>query len=398
MGLFDPKPGNLLYVPSLMYNKIFGGKGPTPSSMIKAPSAPQISIGGGNAARIGGVIGKSYPGSANDQALAKLQQLREALLSQSQGMSSGDMLSQASMSAGLQYDPQIAQIQALMNNAKKTTKEQQGVVKSTYEDLANSYKGDVKHAKKIAADAHHQETAQLQDLKNGLKNDYADSMSMLRDKMSQLGIESAAPDVLPDLAGDLTNYTSRADKESADYQRAISQREAGDTSYFTKGAPIARMAGAEGSAKLSEALQQYLFQQQGQMGQLQAQRQLAIQSAMGQMQQDQAGIQSDVWSRLKDISKQEQSLLKPKTFGSGLSGASNYLTEQFTNNPYDRQFGVGEASRYLGILQSLIGNMGGEQFRLSPEQMVNRAAQYAKKAGISERILTRAMLTYLGKG
>lgn len=396
---FNPSPTNPLYGPSALLKRLFGGSSATPSSMISAPVAQPINaIGGVGAGASLGRLGPMAGMTPDQQALAKLQQLREQLLSQSQGMSMGDMQSQAGMSAGLQFDPQIAQIEALMNRAKKETKNQQGVVKGTYEDLAKSYSGDIKRSKATAAEAREIEQAQLQDMKNQLKDDYADSMSMVRDKLSQLGIEEAGPDALTGLAEDVGQYSAMATRESGDAQRAINTREQGDVEYYSKGAPVARMAGAEGVQQLSKALQDYLFQQQGQLGQLQAQKQLSYMSALNQMQNQQASLQSDVWSRLKDISSQEQKLLKPKAFGSGLSGASNYLTEQFTNDPYDRKFGAGEAKRYLGALQTIVTSLGGTNMRMSPEQMIAKAAQYARTNGISERILTRAMMTYLGKG
>lgn len=378
---------------NMLYAKLFGGQG-TPSSRIQAPTAPSIT---GPTTYAYTNLDANKP-TADQEALQRLQQLRSALLQQSASLGNmGQMSSQASISANLQYDPQIAQIQSLMAQAKKTTRGQQRLVTSTYNDLAKMSKVDVADAKKEAAAASEGEKARLADLKTNIKSDYMTSMNSLRDELQQLGIQAAGGDAMGDLSGDMALYQRLGSQESAAEQQAINTREQGDISYFSKQAPIARMAGAEQVGQLSQALQQYLFQQQGQLGQLQAQKQLAYQSAMNQLQGQVSSQQNDIWNKLQQLSRQEKSLTTPKKFGQGLTGASDYLTQQFSSG-YDSQFGLGEAKRYLGVLQGLITSAGSQPYRLTPEQLVNQAAVYARQHGISERILTRAMLTYLGKG
>lgn len=377
------------------FRNLFGGGG-TPSSKITAPQAPVIGQTSYAFTDLDALRGKPKLTVAEAQ-LAKIQQLRKELLAQSgTGPNFSGLSGQASAAASLQFDPQMDAIRNLMSRATKQTRTGQKHVQGTYEDLAKSYTGDIKEARKIAAASREQEKALLADLRGNLKEDYTDSMNSLKETLSSLGIEEAGGEVMGDLAKDLATYQRVSSQESGNRQAAINELERGDIQYSQRGAPVARMAGAEGVQGLESKLQDFLFEQQGKLGQLQSQKQLSYLASLNELQQQAQSAyqrtQNDVWSKLKDLDRMEKDATTPKAYGRGLSGASNYLTDQFTNNKYDRNFGIGEASRYLGILQGLL-NTG-----VRDSELVARAAQEARTRGISERILTRAALAYLGRG
>lgn len=391
-GLPNPVAG-MDWLGRLMNNLVHGGS----SSRVTAPAAP--TIGQGQTAYHSTVLGPK-PKTPQQQMNDKLAALR-ALAAQSGNIgmpSAGSMSTQAANAAALTYDPQIAALKRAMGLAKDTTATQQKLAKSTYSDLAGTYKADVNTAKKDAQYFRELEKARAQDYKSEIKNNYTDSMHNITSQLEQLGIQSAGGEVLGDLQHDMATYQSLGAQDTATQQGAINERAAGDTQYYRKGATVANLAGAEQVSQLGTTLQRYLLEQQGKMGQLEAQKQLAYQSSLTSIQNSAAkaynSAQNDSWNKLLQISKLEQSNNATKKFGNGLTGASNYLAEQFTNS----QWGPNEGKRYLGILQGLINQIGSRGQQLTPEQMMYESVQAANRQGISPSVLQRAMAAYLGKG
>jgi len=392
--------------PSLFQNKsVARNKYVAPTASVSAPTS--AGLGDQAAAALGPVIAmlnkRAQPQASTPSQSDLIDQLMQmALKSGGGGMASMAQLQQQARSAAAStYDPQIAAIQNLMAQARTDTRNQQGVVKSTYKDLAGTYAGDVKVTKADAKMMREQEKARASDQTDAIKDSYADSMQMITDQLNQLGIQQAGQDILPQLATDMGQNTMQAANESATQTGAINTREGGDLSYYNSGANVANLAGAEGVQGLSQALQKYLFQQQGEIGSLQTQKANAYQSALQQLQQQAAQqasqAQNDTWDRLLQIAKLKQDSSKTQTadkFGLGFSGASQYLTQQFNES----QWGPQEGQRYLGILQGLIANLGSQGRQYNDEQMMNEAVMEANRRGISPSVLQRAMAAYLGKG
>lgn len=316
-----------------------------------------------------------------------------------------DLLKTSQQTAGATFDPQIAAMQALISTAKTTGKKSRADVKDIYKDLADSYSKDISNTKSNFNYNRENETARLQDYQNNLRNNYGASMDSLTDTFKQLGIEAAAPDVMPELAQDQGDFSNMAARDSAEEQKALNQMESGELAYYTKGPNLANQESANVQSELVKQLQAFLLQQNSGLQQLQAQKTLAQQSALGELQKQQSGIQDDAWKRLLDSGRfmmdyqKTQAQLnkpaagaKPQTFAKGLKGASQIMTDLL---------GKGAGKVYNAFQDMLLS----PEFRpatgqLDPNQAAYIAVEKGRKLGLSQAELTALMqgvFAYYGK-
>lgn len=357
----------------------------TVQNMFGQPKATSKNVGGA--------------GSSMDQLMKQL------MASMGGGYSAPSMSSlsaSARQSVDLQFDPQIAAINRAMQRAKTNAAYSQQAVGKLFQGLAASYKGDIKDTKKIFSGAKEQEKARLADYTEQTKSNYQDSMDSLTDSFKKLGIEAAAGESTTGaLAKDEASNLQRGTTESAAEQQALGTQETGDLSYWQKGAGTAKLEGTQRQSDIAQALNQYLQDQGASLEQLKASREVAYQQTLAKLQaqvQQQAAQQSnETWSRLMQLGKFQmevgrynQSMNKQKAYGKGLTGASNYLYDQFVNS----QWGAGEGQRYSGILQGIILGLPPG---ISPEQAASAAANEARRRGLSATVMSRAMLAYFGR-
>jgi hypothetical protein len=346
---------------------------------------------------------KSVGGPGSDMDLL----MRQLMSSLGQGYSAPSESSlelQARQSANMQFDPQIAAINRAMARARQNAAYSGTAIGKLFQGLAESYKGDKKDTKQIFKNAKEEEKARLNDYTEATKANYQDSMNSLTESFKKLGIEAAAGDSTTGaLAKDEAFNLQRATTDSATEQQALNTQQTGDLSYWEKGMGTAQMEGTQRRADLQMALSQYLQDQGSNLEDLKAQEEITYQNNLARLQQEvqqQAAQQSnETWSRLMqlgrfqmDVNKYNQSMANAgnKSFGKGLTGASNYLYEQFRNS----QWGPGEGERYNSVLQGIILSLPPG---ITPEQAASTAAEEANRRGLSASVMSRAMLAYYGR-
>lgn len=323
-------------------SRTFGGTSSTPNPVQSQINPPARRLGEGfesnaeRAMRLGTVGLPPTPGKTGQDPFDLFQQLFQSQLA---GLGQGQVpLAQLQAAARQQasvFDPQITALQALMSQAKSSGKSARAEIGDIYTKLADSYKGDIATARKEFATSKEQERAMLAEYQGQLRNNYGSSMDALTEEFQKLGIEAAAPDVMPELAADQGNWADIASRESAADMQALQQMEQGDVQYYTKGAPLARQEGAQVQSELVKQLEAFLTQQRGNLGQIQAQKQNAYMAALSDLQKQQQGVQDDQWNRLLqsgnfmlDYRKQlaaEQKAGTTKVPTKGLKGASQVI-------------------------------------------------------------------------
>jgi len=382
-------------------------------------SAPSGGGGGGSGAGLGqfgfNVLNnalaatKPRPTSTNvGGAGSALNNLMQQLLASMGG--GGSLPSEASLeqqarnTVNLQYNSQISALQRSLGLARSNAATSNQAIGKLYQGLAQSYEGDKKDTKKLFSDAQAQEKALLSDYTNTVKSNYQDSMNSLTESFKKLGIEQAAG---ASTTGALTKQEAqdlqRQTQESQGNKTVLSKQELADMRYWETGKGTAQMEGTQRQSDITAALNQLTNQTQGQIQDLIAQREIAYQSALSQLQakvQEQAAAQSNqTWSRLMQlgnfemaVGKYNQSMNQQSTqgFGKGLTGATNYLYQQFVNS----QWGAGEGQRYDSILQGLVLQLPAGT---TAEQAAKLAADEANRRGMSPSVMARAMLAYYGK-
>lgn len=319
--------------------------------------------------------------------------------------SMSSLQSQANAGVGMQFDPQIGALKRAMSSARSNAAYSQQAVGKLFSGLATSYKADKKDTTKLFKKSKEDEYARLEQYKNNVKDNYKDSMQSLTDSFAQLGIQAAAGDSTTGaLARGQADRLQAAEEDTNIEQSALNQEERGEQVYWQKGMGTAKMEGTQRQADLQQTLSAYLMDSQGKLADLEAQKKIAYQGALAKLQQEvaqQAAAQSDkTWSQLLQLGNFQMSVgkynqsMQPKAastaIGKGLTGANNYLVQQFQNS----QWGPGEADRYSSVLQGLILQIPSGT---SPEEAANFAAAEANRRGISPSVLSRAMLAYYGK-
>lgn len=365
------------------------------------------SIAGQLAAQFGASFAKPKPpknvGGQGSDMDALMKKLIASMGGGYAAPSESSLEAQARQVAGLQFDPQIAAINRAMGRAKTNAAYSNVAIGKLFKGLSQSYGADKKETKGLFKHAKEEEKARLADYTEQTKANYQDSMNSLTESFKHLGIEAAAGEsttgaIVKDEASNLQRGTT----ESSAEQKALGTQETGDLSYWEKGMGTAQMEGTQRQADLQTMLNQYMQEQTGQQESLKAQKQLTYQNALAKLQQEvqsQAAKQSDAtWDRLMQLGKFQMEVGRynksmagqDKAFGKGLTGASNYLHDQFVNS----QWGAGEGERYNSVIQGMILNLPPG---ISAEQAASAAANEARRRGMSATVMSRAMLAYYGK-
>lgn len=373
-------------------------------------------LGGGGSNRIGSSVGSgaanfgigflspTAPTSSNvGKQGSSLDELFKQLLSSAAGgyslPSQQSLEMQARTEADMAYNPQIAALRRAMSQAKSNAGYSKAAVGKLFQGLASSYEEDKKATKALFKSSKENEKALYKEYSDNVKDNYKESMDSLAETYKKLGIEAAAGE---STTGKLAqeeafNLQQEATKSTAE-QRALSQEQTGEMKYWQEGIGTAKMEGTQRQSDIDMALNALLNEKSGQIADLEAQRQLAYQNMIAKLQAsvaEQAAKQSQqTWSNLMELARFQQSQQRSASssagFGKGLTGANKYLYEQFVNS----QWGPSEAERYSGILQGIILNLPPG---MSAEQAAQYAAQEARRRGISETVMARAMLAYQGR-
>lgn len=316
--------------------------------------------------------------------------------------SQSNLQSQAAAAVDAKYGPQAAALRRAMGQARSNAAYSNQAIGKLFSGLAGSYKADKKDTKKLFKESKEAENARLKQYTDNVKDNYKASMQSLNESFAQLGIQAAAGDSTTGaLAKDEAFNLQAAAKDSDIEQQALNQESRGEQIYWQKGMGTAKMEGTQRQADLEQTLNAFLMDSQGKLADLEAQRKIEYEGALAKLQQEVAKQASDqsnkTWSQLlqagnfqMSLGRYNKDMAKTSSIGKGLTGANQYLTQQFQNS----QWGPSEAERYSGILQGIILNI---PTGTSPEEAANYAAEEANRRGISPSVLSRAMLAYYGR-
>ena len=264
------------------------------------------------------------------------------------GFSDSDLMAQALAEAAAQYDPQIAALNSAMAQAKSQTAYNKSGIDQLYDQLAATYAGDIKESKQSFKEAKSSEKKLSQTTRKEIAGSYNTAEADLAKQMQALGIEAAAPDVLPGLTKDEANALAGEAERTAVEQSAYGRQGTAEESYYQRGPSLARMGSAEGQSALTEQLNQFLLDQQGQKAMLGSQKSLTYNALLGkyrqqaaqqayQQQQDQFAQQNTIFDNELALKKfqegqrqfgirQQGQAQAPQQF-KGYGGAQQLLTQ-----------------------------------------------------------------------
>jgi len=396
-------------------------QGQAPSANVAPPK------GGGSGGFFGNIgdIANSVVGMAKKyggQASQQLQQTLDQMVSPAGsgglgGVSDADLMAQARAEASAQFGPQIAALNSAMAQAKSQTGYNKSAIDSLYDQLAATYAGDIKESKQSFKEAKSTEKKLSTATRKDIGASYSEGAAELSKQMQDLGIEAAAPDVLPGLSKDKADYLASEAERSAVEQSAYGREGTAEQAYFQRGPSLARMGSAEGQSALTEQLNQYLMEQQGQKAMAQSQQSLTYNALLGkyrqqaaqqayQQQQDQFAQSNTVFDNqlaLKKFQYQQSQdanrVAKPPQLA-GLSGAANVLGG-YTQQRAGGQPDVAGSSKLMQDLQAAmaVASQKGINSNDYGAQLQN-LRDFAQKMGISPNDIAQlqnALAAFLGK-
>lgn len=351
-----------------------------------------------------------------------------------------DLQKQAHATVAAQYDPQISGLQAQINTTTNRAHSNQKQAQQMYGDLAKDIASQmpaITDQMKQASDATSQRYNQA---KAALQQQYQNQSNQQQQTLQQLGIQAAAQDAGAQQQADQNYFQQQNQLSSNQAQDALQQIGNAAVDYQRQSSNNANLAGANASQQIGNNLEDYLAQANPQLTSLKGAEANAVQALLSQLQQAdsnrvnqtnqqnfqnlmtmdqfQAQQQQNAINNQNALAqlqlKQQQldqsannnsSLFKGTT---GLAGASNYLAEQYPNDP-------NHAAQLNGLIADVMKNQdvqngrrligsnayGGQYADITPEYMVQLLRQDAASKGITnDSDITNtinALYAYLGK-
>jgi hypothetical protein len=284
---------------------------------------------------------------AKPQPKSALQQLMDQINSINTPATPEDQLmSQATASAGAQFDPLIAQLKSQMSSTTKKAQGNEATAKQMYNDLATNIASELPGITDTFKQASDQTQQRYTDAQNQLQQQYDTQAQQQAALYQKLGIQAAGPSVSQQAADDQSYFQNQNKEDENNALNALQQEQNSDTTYNQQTVDNTKLAGNNAAQSIGSQLQDYLDQANSQLSGLDASKQGAIQSALGQLQQQDAQrVQqgnTQQYNQLMDLfnlqlkmqqmqdTEANQSQLFKGT--SGPEGASNYLSGVYGNN------------------------------------------------------------------
>jgi hypothetical protein len=258
------------------------------------------------------------------------------------------LLQQATGSAGAQYDPLIAELQAEMARTKKRGKANMGEARGMYNALASDIAAEIPEITNQMAAASKETEARYNQTQEELQNQYNTQAEQQAELFKKLGIQAAAPEASQQAMEDQAYFQNQSQSDEDAALALLREMGASDVSYNRQTASNTRLAGENTAQDIQAQLEDYLQTAGGKLSGLRAGRDSAIQAMLAQLQQQDsqrvAQQEETEYDRLMDMfnlqlrmqemqnktSNNRASSLDSLFKGTnGPSGAANYLGEMY---------------------------------------------------------------------
>lgn len=335
---------------------------------------------------------------ASSSGNSLLDQLLQLAMGQGSG---GDYSSQAQSAVNAQYDPQIAELRRQMEGAQGRADRGGKQIGDMYSSLSQSDLADIPIIDQMFGQSGQKLDQQYADLKNQVASQYSNAEQQQMDLMKKLNIQAAAPDALRQQQSDQAFLQGQQGQSHQDTTDAMKMLQTGADNFSRQGSEIARGEGANRQADLLSQLQDYMSQASGKIGDLNLAKQNAYQGALGQFQNQDYQHQQDMFTRLLEIAKLQQSGIQG-SMGQAKAGplaASQFLGEN-SSNPTDLNSFLMQVLQNPQITSGQTPQPNGRSANLTPEAAAQIAQQQAAAAGMSpesQQQLYMAMLAYYGR-
>ena len=358
------------------------------------------------------------PGGAPSNPIDALRQQLYAAMNQQ--VDTGELRSQASAQAQGIYGPQVQALRDLMQRSEQEAAKNKVEIGRMFAALSSGIRADIprieENTKRGKADIQKDVNAE----RGTTENLYKSIEKEQTDEMERLGIQAAAPDVIPGQNKDRAFFDQLArtqGRQTQDYLDIIGQ---GSEEFTRQGAQLANLEGTQRKADVGTQLSDILFGYRQNITQLKGQKAAAVQEIYNQLAQGASQAKSQNiqnlmgltnfeqqerafttgeqhWQQEMALKAQKDQANKTKASYSGMRGAAQVALDYFAQQPQQAQKVTNWVNNYL-LNQGVQQIRPGERF--DPITVAQKAYQEAAKAGFiggSLNAIRDAVLAYYGK-
>lgn len=257
----------------------------------------------------------------------------------------------ANKQAGMQFDPLIAALGEEIRGKQKRGARSQRTARDMYGSLSQDFLSQLPEmTQQFAAEdaATNQRYDQAQSQMDG---EYQKQAAQQEAVLKRLGVQAAQQESSQQARDDQAYFQNQMEMDQQQAMNALNEQQMADTQYQRSLGNNAKMAGENTAQDIGMMLEDYMDQAQGQMTGLRGQKSAAISALLQQLQaQDQERVQTQSQQEFDNMMKlfnyqldatkamgeqqgsenEASSLFKGTT---GLAGASNYIAEQYPDQP-----------------------------------------------------------------
>lgn len=262
--------------------------------------------------RMGGALEKIEPTrDPMDDILAAMQSLLGQTGAESFSPTQvdlGDLRGQIEAEINPVYDARRKAIENLMARAEQRTATNRADVTGMYNALAGDYDSQALLADQQADQAAQEAQALQGQLKSNIHGNYSKIQDEQLEMLSQLGLEAtAASDSMLAQGQDQAFMEGIVDQTGAANQSFLQNQGTIDQQYYTQGAPLAKLEGANRSTDLLAMLESYLADQSNELNMLEGERTSDITGAFRELSTaaQQAAGEADA-ARYESMQQQNQ--------------------------------------------------------------------------------------------
>jgi hypothetical protein len=213
--------------------------------------------------------------------MAKLQALQDP---SRYSMDPQSLIQQARAQAAAQYDPIIAQLKGQESSAESRANRNKSELGSMFNQLSSSLQGDIPGIQQNFTDAKQKTQQNYDQLDQKIDNTYDQTQADQESMLKRLGIEAAAPDILPNQMRDKAFFTNSANQEGQTAQTALDTESRGNQEYTRRGSEMAQTEGVQRQGDLMSKLQDTLAAFENQIGANETAKSQAFTAGLGQLQ------------------------------------------------------------------------------------------------------------------
>jgi hypothetical protein len=341
---------------------------------------------------------------------------------------------QASAQVNAQFDPQINQLLRDMGSTKNRAVKNEGEVKNMYNSLAQNFADQLPDIQQQMQQQQGAVANQYGDAKSNLQQQYDQQKNQQQAVLQQLGLQAAAPDSMNQAATDQSYFQQQNQLSQNQALDQLTAQGNADQNYTRDIANSSRLEGTNAANDIASQLEAYLQNAQGQVSDLKGAKSNSLAALVQQLQQqdaqnaqsqynnqfdqmmqlnnfqrsltnDQNQNQMDEYNLLLKQQQMQQNAQPQSPFKgtSGMTGMSNYLSQQYPDNP-------NEASALGSLVASVLSNadvqMGKRQDGMNTapitnEYLIQLLRNNAEKQGVTNPMdinnAIDALLAYKGQ-